>query len=266
MLRRRAPRAVRLRADDRALPRLRRRPRERCGTRAGSIASSAGARCASRRRRAASTSSRSTRRPSRSSARSLGLAFELEPFYAWAAGDDVLARIVPRLAGFRPALAPDPFEMLVGAITAQQVSLFSALAIRNRFVERFGERVGRGVVVPGAGAARGGDARRSSSRSASRGGRPSTSSGSRAPTSTSTRSRCCPTTRCARGSSRCAASGSGRRSGSSRATSRGRTRGRPATSRCGRRLPPLEIDAARVRFHPFENLSAHYLLLANRVP
>ena len=30
--------------------------------------------------------------------------------------------------------------MLVGAITAQQVSLFAAVAIRNRLVERFGER------------------------------------------------------------------------------------------------------------------------------
>lgn len=70
----------------------------------------------------------------------LGVAFDLDPFYAWAAGDEVLAAIVPRLAGFRPSLAPDPFEMLVGAIASQQVSLPSALAIRNRLIERFGER------------------------------------------------------------------------------------------------------------------------------
>ena len=70
----------------------------------------------------------------------LGLPFELEPFYAWAGGDGVLAPVVPRLLGFRPSVAPDPFEMLVGAITSQQVSLFSALAIRNRMIERFGER------------------------------------------------------------------------------------------------------------------------------
>lgn len=31
-------------------------------------------------------------------------------------------------------------------------------------------------------------------------------------------------------------------------------------------VAPLEPDEGRVRFHPFENLSAHYLLLANRVP
>jgi len=72
----------------------------------------------------------------------VGLAFDLPPFYAWAAGDDVLAGVVSRLAGYRPSLTPDPFEMLVGAITAQQVSLFSALAIRNRMVERFGTRAG----------------------------------------------------------------------------------------------------------------------------
>ena len=72
----------------------------------------------------------------------VGLAFELEPFYAWATGDEVLRELVPPLVGFRPPLIPDPFEMLVGAITAQQVSLFSATAIRNRLIERFGAQVG----------------------------------------------------------------------------------------------------------------------------
>jgi DNA-3-methyladenine glycosylase II len=32
--------------------------------------------------------------------------------------------------------------MLVGAITAQQVSLFAAVAIRNRMIERYGRRLG----------------------------------------------------------------------------------------------------------------------------
>ena len=72
----------------------------------------------------------------------LGLAFELEPFYAWAERDDVLAAATRRLFGFRPVLAPDPFEMLVGAITAQQVSLYAAVAIRNRLIECFGRRLG----------------------------------------------------------------------------------------------------------------------------
>ena len=78
----------------------------------------------------------------------LGLGFELAPFYEWAARDLVLGPATRRLEGFRPSLAPDPFEMLVGAITAQQVSLHAAVAIRNRLVERFGERVGRVWAFP----------------------------------------------------------------------------------------------------------------------
>jgi 3-methyladenine DNA glycosylase/8-oxoguanine DNA glycosylase len=78
----------------------------------------------------------------------LGLVFELEPFYAWAAGDAVLGPATKRLVGFRPSLAPDPFEMLVGAITAQQVSLFAATAIRNRMTERFGIQAGVAWAFP----------------------------------------------------------------------------------------------------------------------
>jgi DNA-3-methyladenine glycosylase II len=70
----------------------------------------------------------------------LGLPFDLAAFYAFAATEHVLAGLVPRLAGFRPPLAPDPFEALVTSITAQQVSLFAAFAIRNRLIERFGVR------------------------------------------------------------------------------------------------------------------------------
>src|SRR5437879_4283946 len=78
----------------------------------------------------------------------VGLAVDLDGFRAWAAGDEVLAVVAPHLAGFRPPLTPDPFEMLVGAITAQQVSLFSALAIRNRLIERFGKQVGQVWAFP----------------------------------------------------------------------------------------------------------------------
>jgi DNA-3-methyladenine glycosylase II len=70
----------------------------------------------------------------------LGVEFDLPPFYAWAAADPVLGPITVRLRGFRPPLAPDPFEALVTSITAQQVSLFAAFAIRGRMIERFGER------------------------------------------------------------------------------------------------------------------------------
>ncbi len=78
----------------------------------------------------------------------LGGPFELEPFYAWAANDAVLGPLTRKLAGLRPPLAPDPFEALVTSITAQQVSLFAAFAIRTRMIERFGVAAGRAYAFP----------------------------------------------------------------------------------------------------------------------
>jgi DNA-3-methyladenine glycosylase II len=79
----------------------------------------------------------------------LGAEFELEPFYRWAVErQPVIEDLTVKLAGFRPPLQPDPFEALVTSITAQQVSLFSAVAIRNRLVERFGTAVGEAWAFP----------------------------------------------------------------------------------------------------------------------
>jgi DNA-3-methyladenine glycosylase II len=78
----------------------------------------------------------------------LGLAFDLDAFRAFAAGHAHLAELESRLRGFRPPLVPDPFEMLVGSIVSQQVSLFSAFAIRNRLVERFGVRAEHASAFP----------------------------------------------------------------------------------------------------------------------
>ena len=78
----------------------------------------------------------------------LGAPFDLGAFYAWAQDDPVLRELTAKLAGFRPPLAPDPFETLVTSITAQQVSLFAAFAIRNRLLERFGRQVGRAYAFP----------------------------------------------------------------------------------------------------------------------
>ncbi|HWH05873.1 MAG TPA: hypothetical protein VNT23_05490 [Gaiellaceae bacterium] len=69
----------------------------------------------------------------------LGARFDLPAFVRFAAADPVLGRLAAALVGFRPPLVPDSFEALVTSITAQQVSLQSAFAIRSRFVERFGE-------------------------------------------------------------------------------------------------------------------------------
>ena len=78
----------------------------------------------------------------------LGLELELDPFYAFAQGDPVLAKAVRLLPGFRPPLAPDPFEALVSSITAQQVSLHAAFAVRSRLIERFGEPAAHAVAFP----------------------------------------------------------------------------------------------------------------------
>jgi 3-methyladenine DNA glycosylase/8-oxoguanine DNA glycosylase len=77
----------------------------------------------------------------------LGAGFDLESF---SPPDPVLAEVVSRLHGFRPPLAPDAFEMLVGAISAQQISLRAALAVRNRLVERFGVRAELAYAFPNA--------------------------------------------------------------------------------------------------------------------
>jgi DNA-3-methyladenine glycosylase II len=78
----------------------------------------------------------------------LGADFDLDAFSTWARKDTVLRRLTKALAGFRPPLAPDPFETLVTSITAQQVSLQAACAIRNRLIERFGRRVGSTYAFP----------------------------------------------------------------------------------------------------------------------
>ena len=80
--------------------------------------------------------------------RLLGLDLDLVGFYRMAKGDPALATLIEPLYGLRPTLAPTPFEMLVGSITAQQVNLSFAFACRGRLVRRFGKpvKVGRETV------------------------------------------------------------------------------------------------------------------------
>jgi DNA-3-methyladenine glycosylase II len=70
----------------------------------------------------------------------LGVPFDLGDFWEWAKGESVLSQVEAQLVGYRPPLQPDPWEALVTSITAQQVSLYAAFAIRGRLIERFGER------------------------------------------------------------------------------------------------------------------------------
>ena len=78
----------------------------------------------------------------------LGAQFDLDEFAAFAQTDAILAPLAADLRGLRPPLAVDPFESLVTSITAQQVSLRAAFAIRNRLIERFGVRAEHAYSFP----------------------------------------------------------------------------------------------------------------------
>jgi DNA-3-methyladenine glycosylase II len=78
--------------------------------------------------------------------RLFGLDFDLPGFYRMAKADAALAPLIEPLYGMRPTLAPTPFEMLVGSITAQQVNLSFAFACRARLVRRYGTAVTCGGV------------------------------------------------------------------------------------------------------------------------
>jgi 3-methyladenine DNA glycosylase/8-oxoguanine DNA glycosylase len=80
--------------------------------------------------------------------RYLGIEFDLDGFRAFAAAEPVLAPIAERLRGLRPPIAPDAWETLVTSITAQQVSLRAAFAIRNRLIEAFGEQHDHAYAFP----------------------------------------------------------------------------------------------------------------------
>ena len=73
--------------------------------------------------------------------RIFGLDFDLPGFYRMAKADPALAPLISPLYGLRPTLTPTALEMLVGAITAQQVNLTFAFALRASLVRRFGTQV-----------------------------------------------------------------------------------------------------------------------------
>jgi DNA-3-methyladenine glycosylase II len=70
----------------------------------------------------------------------LGLPFDLAGFWSWARDEPVLRELAGPLTGFRPPLQPDPWEAVVTSVTAQQVSLYAAFAVRSRLIERLGTR------------------------------------------------------------------------------------------------------------------------------
>jgi DNA-3-methyladenine glycosylase II len=70
-----------------------------------------------------------------------GLDFDLPTFYRFAKADPVLSELIGPLHGLRPTLAPTTLEMLVGSITAQQITLAFAFQCRARLVRRWGTPV-----------------------------------------------------------------------------------------------------------------------------
>lgn len=73
---------------------------------------------------------------------------DLRPFYRIAASHPILGPITKELHGLKPMRPASLFEMLVIAITEQQISLAAAYRIRTRIIERYGERVNGLWVFP----------------------------------------------------------------------------------------------------------------------
>jgi DNA-3-methyladenine glycosylase II len=70
-----------------------------------------------------------------------GLDFDLPAFYGAVRADRVLGGLIRPLHGLRPTLMPQPLEMLVGSVCAQQVNLAWAFTVRSRLIRRYGEPV-----------------------------------------------------------------------------------------------------------------------------
>ncbi|MBO0738792.1 MAG: DNA-3-methyladenine glycosylase 2 family protein, partial [Alphaproteobacteria bacterium] len=66
---------------------------------------------------------------------------DLRPFYTLTDSHPVMGPVAQSLFGLKPLRPASLFEMLVIAITEQQLSLAAAFHIRHRLVERFGTRI-----------------------------------------------------------------------------------------------------------------------------
>lgn len=66
---------------------------------------------------------------------------DLKPFYSMAKKDDLLKNLVREYRGYRIVGQPDLFESLVWAVLGQQINLAFAYTLKQRFVEKFGERI-----------------------------------------------------------------------------------------------------------------------------
>ena len=66
---------------------------------------------------------------------------DLLPFYEAMKTDKLLGPLVKKFYGYRIIGQPDLFESIVWAILGQQINLQFAYTLKQRFVEKFGERL-----------------------------------------------------------------------------------------------------------------------------
>jgi DNA-3-methyladenine glycosylase II len=66
---------------------------------------------------------------------------DLRPFYEKVSSDKLLGPLVAKFYGYRIIGQPDLFESIVWAILGQQINLQFAYTLKQRFVEKFGERL-----------------------------------------------------------------------------------------------------------------------------
>jgi DNA-3-methyladenine glycosylase II len=71
----------------------------------------------------------------------LSLELDIEPFYALAAADPLLAPLAGRFRGLRPPRLASVFECLVNAVALQQLSLAAGLTLLNRLSRSYGARL-----------------------------------------------------------------------------------------------------------------------------
>lgn len=78
----------------------------------------------------------------------LGADLELEPFYRKLRRDKTLRPIVNALIGLKPMRPPDIFQMLLIAVTEQQISMTAAHRIRERLLSSYGTEAGKLTAFP----------------------------------------------------------------------------------------------------------------------
>lgn len=66
---------------------------------------------------------------------------DLSPFYEMAKNDPLLKDLTKKYHGYRIVGQPDLFESLVWAVLGQQINLQFAYTLKQRFVERYGEKI-----------------------------------------------------------------------------------------------------------------------------